>query len=187
MIEELELIYDEFRSSNNKSLNHLESELVKIRAGKASPSMLQGVMVEYYGSMTPIQQVANVNTMDARTIVVQPWEKNLLNDIAKGIMNANLGLNPQNNGEQLLIAVPPLTEERRRDLVKRAKAEAENAKVGVRNHRKDALDMIKDLKKEGLSEDLEKDSEEEIQNITNSFIKKIDDLLELKEKDIMTV
>jgi ribosome recycling factor len=187
MIEELELIYDEFRSSNNKSLNHLESELVKIRAGKASPSMLQGVMVEYYGSMTPIQQVANVNTMDARTIVVQPWEKNLLNDIAKGIMNANLGLNPQNNGEQLLIAVPPLTEERRRDLVKRAKAEAENAKVGVRNHRKDALDMIKDLKKEGLSEDMEKDSEEEIQKITNSLIKKIDDLVELKEKDIMTV
>lgn len=187
MVEELELIYDEFKESNNKSLGHLESELIKIRAGKASPAMLQGVMVEYYGAMTPIQQVANVNTMDARTIVVQPWEKNLLNDIAKGILNANLGLNPQNNGEQLLIAVPPLTEERRRDLVKRAKAEAESAKVGVRNHRKDALDMIKDLKKEGLSEDLEKDAEEEIQKITNSFIKKIDDLLELKEKDIMTV
>jgi len=187
MIEELELIYDEFKSSNEKSLNHFESELIKIRAGKASPSMLQGVMVEYYGSMTPIQQVANVNTMDARTIVVQPWEKNMLNDIAKGIMNANLGLNPQNNGEQLLIAVPPLTEERRRDLVKRAKAEAENAKVGIRNHRKDSLDMIKDLKKDGLSEDMEKDAEEEIQKITNSFIKKIEDLLEIKEKDIMTV
>lgn len=187
MTEELELIYDEFRTSNEKSLNHLESELIKIRAGKASPSMLQGVMVEYYGSMTPIQQVANVNTMDARTIVVQPWEKNMLNDIAKGIMNANLGLNPQNNGEQLLIAVPPLTEERRRDLVKRAKAESENAKVGIRNHRKDALDMIKDLKKDGLSEDMEKVAEEEIQKITNSFIKKVDDLLEIKEKDIMTV
>ncbi len=187
MIEELELIYDEFKTSNEKSLSHLESELIKIRAGKASPSMLQGVMVEYYGSMTPIQQVANVNTMDARTIVVQPWEKNMLNDIAKGIMNANLGLNPQNNGEQLLIAVPPLTEERRRDLVKRAKAEAENAKVGVRNHRKDALDMIKDLKKDGLSEDMEKVAEEEIQKITNSYIKKIEDLLEIKEKDIMTV
>lgn len=187
MVEELELIYDEFSSANNKSLSHLESELVKIRAGKASPAMLQGVLVEYYGAMTPIQQVANVNTMDARTIVVQPWEKNLLNDIAKGILNANLGLNPQNNGEQLLIAVPPLTEERRRDLVKRAKSEAENAKVGVRNHRKDALDMIKDLKKEGLSEDMEKDAEEEIQKITNTFVKKIDDLLELKEKDIMTV
>ncbi len=187
MIEELELIYDEFKSSNEKSLNHFESELIKIRAGKASPSMLQGVMVEYYGSMTPIQQVANVNTMDARTIVVQPWEKNMLNDIAKGIMNANLGLNPQNNGEQLLIAVPPLTEERRRDLVKRAKAEAENAKVGIRNHRKDSLDMIKDLKKDGLSEDMEKDAEEEVQKITNAFIKKIEDLLEIKEKDIMTV
>jgi ribosome recycling factor len=187
MVEELELIYDEFKESNNKSLNHLESELIKIRAGKASPAMLQGVMVEYYGSMTPIQQVANVNTMDARTIVVQPWEKQLLNDIAKGILNANLGLNPQNNGEQLLIAVPPLTEERRRDLVKRAKAEAENAKVGIRNHRKDALDMIKDLKKDGLSEDMEKDAEEEVQKVTNLFIKKIDDLLELKEKDIMTV
>ncbi|MBM3185684.1 MAG: ribosome recycling factor [Bacteroidota bacterium] len=187
MTEELELIYDEFKTSNEKSLNHLEGELIKIRAGKASPSMLQGVMVEYYGSMTPIQQVANVNTMDARTIVVQPWEKNMLNDIAKGIMNANLGLNPQNNGEQLLIAVPPLTEERRRDLVKRAKAESENAKVGIRNHRKDALDMIKDLKKDGLSEDMEKVAEEEIQKITNSFIKKVDDLLEIKEKDIMTV
>ena len=187
MIEELDMIYDEFKNSNNKSLNHLESELIKIRAGKASPAMLQGVMIEYYGSMTPLQQVANVNTMDARTIVVHPWEKNMLNDIAKGIMNANLGLNPQNNGEQLLIAVPPLTEERRRDLVKRAKAEAEQAKVGVRNNRKDALDMIKDLKKEGLSEDMEKDAEEEIQKITNSFIKKIDDLVEIKEKDIMTV
>ena len=149
--------------------------------------MLQGVMVEYYGTMTPIQQVANVNTIDARTIVVQPWEKNLINEIAKGILNANLGLNPQNNGDQLLIAVPPLTEERRRDLAKRAKAEAENAKVAVRNNRKDALDMIKDLKKEGLSEDMEKDAEEEVQKITNTFIKQIDELLELKEKDIMTV
>ena len=149
--------------------------------------MLNSVMVEYYGSMTPLQQVANVNTMDARTIIVQPWEKPLLNDIAKGIINANLGLNPQNNGEQLIIAVPPLTEERRRDLVKRAKVEAENAKIGVRNNRKDALDMIKDLKNEGLSEDMTKDAEEEVQKITNSYIKKVDELLEIKEKDIMTV
>jgi ribosome recycling factor len=149
--------------------------------------MLNSVMVEYYGSMTPLQQVANVNTMDARTIIVQPWEKPLLNDIAKGIINANLGLNPQNNGEQLIIAVPPLTEERRRELVKRAKVEAENAKIGVRNNRKDALDMIKDLKNEGLSEDMTKDAEEEVQKITNSYIKKVDELLEIKEKDIMTV
>jgi ribosome recycling factor len=187
MIEELSMIYDEFKEANQKSLNHLENELLKIRAGKASPAMLNSVMVEYYGSMTPLQQVANVNTMDARTIIVQPWEKPLINDIAKGIINANLGLNPQSNGEQLIIAVPPLTEERRRDLVKRAKTEAENAKIGVRNNRKDALDMIKDLKSEGLSEDMSKDAEEEVQKITNSYIKKVDELLELKEKDIMTI
>lgn len=187
MTEELTMIYDEFKEANQKSLNHLENELVKIRAGKASPAMLNSVMIEYYGSMTPLHQVANVNTTDARTIIVQPWEKPLLNDIAKGIINANLGLNPQNNGEQLIITVPPLTEERRRDLVKRAKTEAENAKIGVRNNRKDALDMIKDLKNEGLSEDMHKDAEEEVQKITNGYIKKVDELLELKEKDIMTV
>lgn len=187
MTEELNMIYDEFKESNQKTLNHLENELVKIRAGKASPAMLSGVMVEYYGSMTPLQQVANVNTTDARTIIVQPWEKPLLNDIARGIINANLGLNPQNNGEQLIISVPPLTEERRRDLVKKAKAEAEHAKVGIRNNRKDALDMIKDLKNDGLSEDMVKVGEEEVQKITNSYIKKVDELVELKEKDIMTI
>ena len=187
MTEELTMIYDEFKEANQKSLIHLENELIKIRAGKASPAMLNSVMIEYYGSMTPLHQVANVNTTDARTIIVQPWEKPLLNDIAKGIINANLGLNPQNNGEQLIITVPPLTEERRRDLVKRAKTEAENAKIGIRNNRKDAIDMIKDLKSEGLSEDLVTVGEEEVQKITNSFIKKVDELVELKEKDIMTV
>ncbi|MFZ9587073.1 MAG: ribosome recycling factor [Crocinitomicaceae bacterium] len=187
MTEELMMIYDDFKVSNNKTLSHLESELTKIRAGKASPAMLGGVMVDYYGAMTPIQQVANINTSDARTILVQPWEKPMLNEIARGIINANLGLNPQNNGEQLIITVPPLTEERRRDLVKRAKGEAEQAKVGVRNNRKDAIDMIKDLKSEGLSEDLAKNAEEEVQKITNGAIKKIDELVEIKEKDIMTV
>ncbi len=187
MTEELQLIYDEFKASSQKSLDHLENELLKVRAGKASPSMLTGVMVDYYGSPTPIQQVANINTMDARTITVQAWEKNMLNEIAKGIMNANLGLNPQNNGEQLIIQVPPLTEERRRDLVKKAKSEGEHAKVGVRNNRKDALDMVKSLKADGLSEDMSKDAENEIQNITNAFIKKVDDLIDAKEKDIMTV
>lgn len=187
MTEELQLIYDEFKSSNAKSLTHLENELQKIRAGKATPSMLSSVMVDYYGSPTPIQQVANVNTMDARTLTVQAWEKNMLSEIAKGIMNANLGLNPQNNGEQLIIQIPPLTEERRRDLVKKAKAEGEHAKVGVRNNRKDALDMVKDLKNEGMSEDIAKDAENEIQNITNGFIKKVDDLVDSKEKDIMTI
>ena len=187
MTEELQMIYDEFKSSNSKSLTHLENELVKVRAGKATPSMLQGVMVDYYGSPTPIQQVANIGTMDARTLTVQAWEKPMLNEIAKGIMNANLGLNPQNNGEQLIIQIPPLTEERRKELVKKARAEGEHAKVGVRNNRKDALDMVKDLKNEGLSEDSIKDAENEIQNITNSFIKKVDELVDAKEKDIMTI
>ena len=187
MTEELDMIFDEFKSANGKTLVHLENELTKVRAGKASPAMLNGVMIEYYGSMTPIQQVANINTSDARTILVQPWEKNMLSEIAKGIINSNLGLNPQNNGEQLIISVPPLTEERRKDLVKKAKAEAEHAKVGVRNNRKEAIDMIKDLKNDGLSEDMAKTAEEEVQKITNGAIKKVDDLVELKEKDIMTV
>jgi ribosome recycling factor len=187
MIEELELIYDDLKSSNAKSLDHLENELTKVRAGKATPSMLSGVMVDYYGSPTPIQQVGNVNSMDARTLTVQAFEKSMLNEIAKGIMNANLGLNPQNNGEQLIIQIPLLTEERRRDLVKKAKAEGEHAKVGIRNNRKDAIDMVKSLKADGLSEDMTKDAENEIQNLTNAFIKKVDDLVDLKEKDIMTI
>jgi ribosome recycling factor len=187
MTEELQMIYDEFKNSNNRSISHLEAELTKIRAGKATPSMLSSVMVDYYGSPTPIQQVANITTMDARTITVQPWEKAMLNEIAKGIINSNLGFAPQNNGEVLIISVPPLTEERRRDLVKRAKSEAEHAKVAVRNNRKDALDMVKDLKTDGLSEDMSKDAETEIQNITNGFVKKVDELVELKEKDIMTI
>ncbi len=187
MIEDLQMIYDEFKASNQKSLTHLDSELLKVRAGKATPSMLNGVMVDYYGSPTPIQQVANVGTADARTITVQPWERTMLNEIAKGIINSNLGFAPQNNGEMLIISVPPLTEERRKELVKKAKAEAEHAKVAVRNNRKDALDMVKDLKADGLSEDMFKDAENEIQNITNSFIKKVDEVVDQKEKEIMTI
>ncbi len=187
MTEELNDIYNELRNSNNKTLTHLENELVKVRAGKATPSMLNGVMVDYYGSPTPLQQVANVGTIDARTITVQPWEKSMLNEISKGIINSNLGLNPQNNGETILIAVPPLTEERRKDLVKKAKAEGEHAKVGIRNNRKDALDLVKELKNDGLSEDLAKDAENQIQSITDSYVKKVDEQIELKEKDIMTI
>lgn len=187
MTEDLQLIYDECKASNAKSIVHLEAELLKIRAGKATPSMLTGVMVDYYGSPTPIQQVANINTMDARTLTVQAWEKNMLNEIAKGIINSNLGLNPQSNGEQLIIQIPPLTEDRRKDMVKKARAESEHAKVGIRNNRKDSIDMIKDLKNEGLSEDMTKDAEAEVQNITNAFIKKVDDLVDLKETDIMTI
>lgn len=187
MTEDIQLIYDEFKSANAKSLSHLEYELQKVRAGKATPSMLQSVMVDYYGAPTPLSQVANVSTLDARTITVQPWERALLNEISKGIINSNLGFAPQNNGEMLIISVPPLTEERRRELVKKAKSEGEHAKVGVRNNRKDALDMVKMLKADGLSEDLIKDTESEIQNITNVYIKKVDDLVDAKEKDIMTI
>lgn len=187
MTEELTMIYDELATSNEKSVSHLESELIKVRAGRATPSMLHSVMVDYYGSQTPIQQVANISTMDARTITVQPWEKAMLGEIAKGIINSNLGFAPQNNGENLLISVPALTEERRRDLVKTAKSEGEHAKVAIRNNRKDALDMVKDLKSDGLSEDLVKTAETQVQTITDSFIKKIDEVIELKEKDIMTI
>ncbi|MBU2060431.1 MAG: ribosome recycling factor [Bacteroidetes bacterium] len=187
MTEDLQMIYDELKASNQKSLEHLESELQKVRAGKATPGMLQGVMVDYYGSPTPIQQVANIGTMDARTITVQPWEKQMLSEIAKGIINSNLGFAPQNNGESLIINVPALTEERRKDLVKKAKAEAENAKVAMRNNRKDSLDLVKDLKTDGLSEDMTKDAETEIQNITNAYSAKVDAYLEAKEKDIMTI
>lgn len=187
MVEDLNMIYDEFKSANSSTLTHLEAELGKIRAGKASPAMLHSVMVDYYGTPTPIQQVANIGTMDARTLTVQPWEKAMLGEINKGIVNSNLGFAPQDNGEMLIISIPPLTEERRKDLVKKAKAEAENAKVGIRNHRKDALDMVKELKNDGLSEDLAKDAESEIQNITNSFSTKVDDLFSVKEKEIMTI
>jgi len=187
MVEDLNMIYDDLKASNEKKIEHYEIELSKIRAGKASPSMLSGVMVEYYEVLTPLQQVANVSVMDARTLVVQPWEKSILNDLAKGIIDANLGLNPQDNGEQLIISVPPLTEERRKDLVKRAKSEAENAKIGLRNNRKDALDLIKELKNDGLSEDMMKDAENEIQSITNDYSSRIEEFLESKEKDIMTV
>lgn len=187
MTEELNMIYDELKNSNNNTISHLEAELLKIRAGKASPAMLQSVVVDYYGSQTPLQQVANVNTMDARTITVQPWEKAMLDEIMKGIINANLGFAPQSNGESVLISVPPLTEERRRDLVKSAKSETENSKIGFRNNRKEALDMLKSLKEDGLSEDMMKDGENEIQNITNSYSKKVEEILVVKEKDIMTI
>ncbi|TNE55722.1 MAG: ribosome recycling factor [Bacteroidetes bacterium] len=186
MNEEFQIIFDECRDANQGSINHLETELQKIRAGKASPSMLKGVSVDYYGSPTPLEQVANVSTLDARTITVQPWEKNILNDVATAIINSNLGFSPQNNGEMLIISVPPLTEERRKDLVKKSRSEVENAKISIRNNRKEALDMIKGMK-DGVSEDLVKDAESQIQNITDSFIKKADEHAEAKEKDIMTI
>lgn len=186
-MEEIDFILDSAKESMNGSIAHLEKEFLNIRAGKASPAMLGGVFVDYYGSQTPLSQVANVNVPDARTITIQPWEKNMLQPIEKAIMIANLGFNPMNNGDNIIISVPPLTEERRRDLVKQAKVEAEDAKIGVRNVRKDANNDIKKLEKDGVSEDACKDAEESIQELTNSFIKKIDELLVHKEAEIMKV
>jgi ribosome recycling factor len=167
------------------AIKHLEKQLINIRAGKASPAMLGSVMVDYYGSQTPLSQVANVNTPDGRTITVQPWEKNMLQEIERGIMYANLGFNPMNNGETIIINVPPLTEERRRDLAKQAKSEVEDAKIGIRNARKDANNEIKKL--DEISEDLKKNAEVDIQAMTDIYVKKADDIFAVKEKEIMTV
>jgi ribosome recycling factor len=187
MNEEINFIIEEAQEGMNNAVLHLDKEFQKIRAGKASPSMLEGVRVDYYGSMTPIEQVSNINTPDPRQIIVQPWEKAMLVPIEKAIMAANLGFNPQNNGEVLRINVPPLTEERRRDLVKKAKAEVENAKVTVRSIRRSAMDAGKKLEKEGVPEDEVKQMEKEIQNLTDKHIDKVDKLFDIKEKDIMTV
>jgi ribosome recycling factor len=177
----------EAKALMDKAIEHCDGELQKIRAGKANPSMLDDIMVEYYGTPTPLNQVGSVNTPDARTIVVQPWEKSLLGAIEKAIMEANLGVNPQNDGVIIRINVPPLTEERRRDLVKKAKAEAESGKVAIRNIRKDANDKIRKLKSDGVSEDEMKTGEAEIQKLTDIHIARVDQLSEAKEKDIMTV
>ena len=184
MNEEIEFIIDSAKEQMQGAIDHLVKELRSIRAGKASPSMLTNIMVDYYGSQTPLSQVANVNTPDARTISIQPWEKQMLQEIEKAIMIANIGFNPMNNGENIIINVPPLTEERRRDLAKQAKAEAEHAKVGVRNARKDANNETKKL---DVSDDLKKNTEADVQELTNSFVKNIDELLAVKEKEIMTV
>jgi ribosome recycling factor len=170
-----------------KAIQHLDKELHKLRTGKATPQMLEGIRINYYGVQTPIEQTANINTPDPRQIIVQPWDKNILVDIEKAIMAANLGLNPKNEGEILRIIVPPLTEERRKELVKKAKAEGENAKVSIRNTRRSSNDLAKGLEKEGVSEDEVKRLQEEIQKVTDKFIEDIDKIVEQKEKDIMTV
>ncbi len=184
MNDELQFIIDTAKEQMDNAIEHLNKELANIRAGKASPVMLRSVMVDYYGSQTPLNQVANVNTPDARTISVQPWEKSMLQEIERGIMLANLGFNPMNNGENIIINVPALTEERRINLAKQAKAEAENDKISVRNARRDANH---DIKKLDISEDLQKNGEETIQELTNKYIKTIDNLYEIKEKEIMTI
>jgi ribosome recycling factor len=187
MSDEVKMALDEASGNMEKTIEHLETELLKIRAGKASPAMLEGVRVDYYGSLTPLKNVANVNTPDARTLSIQAWEKNMLEPICKAILEANLGLNPQNNGDVVLISVPMLTEERRRDLSKRAHAEGENAKVGIRNARKEAIDFIKQAQKDGLPEDEAKSGETKVQELTDKYNKRVDDLIAQKDKDIMTI
>ncbi|MGB7841282.1 MAG: ribosome recycling factor [Salinimicrobium sp.] len=184
MNDEVDFILDSTKEDMQQAIVHLEKQLLNIRAGKATPSMLGSVKVDYYGALTPLNQVANVNTPDARTISIQPFEKSLIQAIEKGIMQANLGFNPMNNGESVIINVPPLTEERRKELAKQAKSEAEEAKIGVRNDRKNSNQEIKKL---DISDDLKKIAEQDVQKLTDTFIEKIDKILAVKEKEIMTV
>lgn len=187
MSDELELIIDESQDSMNKAISHLETELLKIRAGKATPNIVDGIIVDYYGNPTPINQVGNVSVADARTLTIQPWEKNMLQPIERAIIQANIGINPQNDGNMIRLFLPPLTEERRKELVKRAQNEGEQSKVAIRSIRRDAMEQVKKLQKNGLSEDVSKDAEERIQGITDRFITMVDKHLGTKEKEIMTV
>jgi ribosome recycling factor len=187
MNEELELIIEEARERMQKALEHLEHELARLRAGRATPALLDGVTVDYYGVNSPLSQVSNINTPDPKSILIQPWEKTMLGPIEKAIMAANIGLVPVNNGEVIRINVPALTEERRHQLVKQVRNEGETAKISIRNSRKWANDELKRMLKEGLPEDMEKDAVENVQEMTNDFSVKIDKVMALKEKDIMTV
>jgi len=187
MSEDAQIVLDEAQESMEKSLEHLEREFQKLRAGKASPQMLEGVMIDYYGSQTPIEQTSNITTPDPRQIIVQPWDKSILPELEKAILAANLGFNPKNEGEILRISVPPLTEERRRDMVKKAKNEAENCRISIRNLRRSANDMAKTLEKEGMPEDEAKKLQDDVQKLTDSTIEKVDKALDIKEKDVMTV
>ena len=187
MEEEVELILELCKEKMGSATEHLEKELIHVRAGKASIRMLDSVQVDYYGSMTPINQVSNISTPDARTIAVQPWEKNMIGPVEKAILSANLGFNPENNGEIVRINVPPLTEERRRSLSKQVSQLGENAKVSIRTARKDANEALKKLLKSGLAEDLEKDSEEQVQELTTDYAKRVDKMLEVKNHEIFTI
>jgi len=187
MSDDVTLILDDAQDSMQKALNHLETELIKIRAGKASPQMLDGLTVDYYGSLTPLNQVGNVSVMDARTLTIQPWEKNMLQPIERAIINANLGVTPQNDGNIIRLFMPPLTEERRKEFVKRANGEGEQSRVSVRSIRRDAIEQIKKLQKDGLSEDEAKDAEKRMQDLTDKYIALVDKHLAAKEKEIMSV
>lgn len=187
MTDELAFIKEDASESMQKAIAHLEAELVKIRAGRANPQMLDGIVVDYYGSHTPINQVANISVSDARTLTIQPWEKNMLQPIERAIIAANIGITPQNDGAIIRLFLPPLTEERRKEFVKRAHHEGENSRVSVRSIRRDAIEHIKKLQKEGLSEDVAKDAEKDIQALTDKYIAFIEKHLAAKEKEIMAV
>jgi ribosome recycling factor len=187
MSETVEQILNETEANMRKAINHLEAELTKIRAGKANPTMLDGIYVDYYGNATPISQVGNIAVMDARTLTIQPWEKNMLQPIERSIIAANIGINPQNDGNIIRLFLPPLTEERRKELVKRCNAEGEHGKVAIRNIRRDHIEQIKKLQKDGLSEDAAKDAERDVQVITDKFISLVEKHLEAKDKEIMAV
>jgi ribosome recycling factor len=187
MSDELNIIQDLAQEGMEKAISHLETELVKVRAGKAHPNLIDGIVVDYYGTPTPISQVGNISVADARTLSIQPWEKNMLQPIERAIIAANIGINPQNDGNMIRLFMPPLTEERRRELVKRSQGEGEHSKVAIRNIRRDAMEQVKKLQKNGLSEDVCKDAEKNIQDTTDKFIALVDKHLASKEKEIMTV
>ena len=187
MNEEVQLVSEDAVEKMEKALKHLSAELAKLRAGKASPAMLDGILVNYYGAPTPLQQVASINTPDARSFVIQPWEKKVIDAIEKAIFAANIGMTPSNNGEVVRLSVPPLTEERRKALVKQVKTEGENAKISIRNARREAIEEFKKMVKSGLPEDMEKDAEEDMQKMTDKYYKKVDEILAKKETEIMTV
>lgn len=187
MADELDMIIEETDDSMTKAITHLETELIKIRAGKATPNIVDGIVVDYYGNPTPINQVGNISVADARTLTIQPWEKNMLQPIERAIIAANIGLNPQNDGSMIRLFLPPLTEERRRELVKRAQNEGEQSKVAIRSIRREAMEQIKKLQKNGMSEDVTKDAETSVQELTDRFIGLVDKHLAIKEREIMTV
>jgi len=187
MADDLKSIIDHAEESMDKAISHLEAELVKVRAGKAHPNIVDGLVVDYYGTPTPISQVGNISVADARTLTIQPWEKNMLQPIERSIIAANIGITPQNDGNMIRLFMPPLTEERRKELVKKAQGEGEHSKVAIRSIRRDSMEHIKKLQKNGLSEDVCKDAEKQVQEITDKYISLVDKHLGSKEKEIMTV
>ena len=187
MNDEVELVHEMTRERMDKAIEHLDNELVRIRAGKANVHILDGIMVEYYGTPTPLNQVSNISTPDAKNILIQPWEKNMIDPIEKAIQNSNVGITPVNNGEVIRLTIPQLTEDRRRNLVKQVRNEGENARVSIRNSRRDANDELKKMQKEGLSEDETKIAEDNIQKLTDEYIEKVDQVVEAKEEDILTI